>query len=281
MEVVSPRTLLNNSTEDDVSTAAPSPRSRRTSLGELECPKTPYVKKRVASHMEKTSGLHDAILGETVSLDFMPLTCHGVSPEEESFAEDRFFEGESFEVAEMPDTPHQKHSPMRSTPPGAPKMQRMPLLMRALQKNSTELVQDAIQAEPDVARFPFWDHEIEPPLCFAVRRKCKPEIIELLLLHGADRDSKDRQGRSPADILRSMRTIGRAAYPDIGMIAKLLHVPQDELGTVQTTTPWQIGAVYMFGPLDWRMLDMKSRDWSVNFDYQGFRPMLQVAWFGA
>jgi len=44
---------------------------------------------------------------------------------------------------------------------------------------------------------------MEPPLCAAVRLGCGPEIIELLLAHGAAVDAPDAKGRGPLDILKA------------------------------------------------------------------------------
>jgi hypothetical protein len=151
-----------------------------------------------------------------------------------------------------PSTPRQNSSRFPTTPPAAPRDESMPMLMRALKANSTTLVQNAIEAEPDVARFPFWDHEVEPPLCFAVRQNCSADIIDMLLLHGAELDAKDLQGRSPADILTSMRMV-RNASTDFGAIENLLGVPAAELRNITTTT-WQ-DSVDMCGLTDWRVFD--------------------------
>jgi hypothetical protein len=122
-----------------------------------------------------------------------------------------------------PCTPRQDiHRP--STPPPAPKsMLPLPPLLKALNMNSVEHVREALLDEPDAARFPFWDHQMEPPLCFALKHNCTAKIMRWLLQHGADKETKDLKGMSPADILRSMRTSKKNSvnYPDIDVVEQM------------------------------------------------------------
>jgi hypothetical protein len=136
-----------------------------------------------------------------------------------------------------PSTPRRCPCQFPSTPPAA-KANPMPALMRALWANSVTLAEQAIQAESDIARLPFWDHGNEPPLCFAVRHFCKGDIIELLLQHGADLDAMDSQGRCPADVLISTRThmFDPTSYEDLDVVEKLLDV------TPLDSTHWQASA---------------------------------------
>jgi len=298
---VPPCKLGKHHIDDDVSTAAPSPR-----LGDLDSPLSPFVKKRAATYMHKTSSAsRDIIPSRTVTLRSLPDTCrpllrtNGVASDREACCQEGMADCGDFEgkvesmvceavlqdivktnAASPPKTPYRNCLPFPSTPPRAPKAEPMPMLMRGLRANSATLVQEAIRAEPDIARFPFWDHALEPPLCFAVRNECKPEIIELLLMHGAELDAKDTRGRSPADILMSMRIgmTGPISYTDLSTIEKLLHVPPVEPGTV-ATTPWQVNPGSMCGLLDWRMLDMSPNVLSLSFEDQGFQ-IFQAAWPG-
>jgi hypothetical protein len=107
---------------------------------------------------------------------------------------------------------------------GAPKAGPMPPLMRGLRKRSIQDVEAALMAEPEIAKFPFWDHEVEPPLCYAIRHKCSAAIVEMLLKHGADPDCMDSQRRFPADILVSMRPADFSTISDFAAIAELLAV---------------------------------------------------------
>jgi hypothetical protein len=120
-------------------------------------------------------------------------------------------------------TPRRNNCLAATTPPPREQMP-IPMLMRALQANSAALVQEAIRADPEVSRFPFWDHKFEPPLCFAVRRKCKVEILELLLQHGADLDATDIHGQTPASILKKMHSKQRTSdHEYFSAAATLLH----------------------------------------------------------
>jgi len=104
---------------------------------------------------------------------------------------------------ETPRTPRTKKTPRSTTPPPlVPKCKlTRPQLLQALQKNSVEDVHSVLQHAPEAARELFWDHDVEPPLCCAVRLWCKPAIIKRLLEKGASPETKDMHGRTPAQIL--------------------------------------------------------------------------------
>jgi hypothetical protein len=144
--------------------------------------------------------------------------------------------------ATAPSTPRRRPSPELSTPPPA-KANSGSALMRAIRANSVDLAAQVIQAEPDVLRFPFWDHGKEPPLCFAVRHLCKASIIEFLLLHGAEPSAKDSRGCSAADILISMRSrmFDPAFYEDLDAVEKLLNVAPKDWQTLPDTQLRDIG----------------------------------------
>lgn len=146
----------------------------------------------------------------------------------------------------------------------------MPLLMRALRENSMALAQDAIMADPTVAQFPFWEHGIEPPLCFAVRHKCKSELIALLLQNGADIDAKNIRRQSPLDILKLVRQEAFAPYEDLTAVEKLFDIPPREV--VATNAHEDL---------------LSSWDMNINeplsiasFSNQG-QPMFSLSWVGA
>lgn len=77
-----------------------------------------------------------------------------------------------------------------------------PLLLQALIRRSPEEVREALESEPDAARFPFWEHGAEPPLCAAVRLRCPAPIVQLLLEHGADASAADLRGQSPLSLAK-------------------------------------------------------------------------------
>lgn len=93
--------------------------------------------------------------------------------------------------------------PVRYRSPGAPCKAAVPRLLSALQCWDLAGVQQALENDPDCAQFPFWEHALEPPLCAAVRLGCGPEIIELLLAHGAAVNAVDAKGRAPFSILKA------------------------------------------------------------------------------
>jgi len=78
--------------------------------------------------------------------------------------------------------------------------------MRALQANSFQRVQAALDADPEAVLFPFWEHNVEPPLCCAVRLLCDAPIVELLLERGALLDAANVDGKMPLEVLRSSCT---------------------------------------------------------------------------
>lgn len=127
----------------------------------------------------------------------------------------------------QPTTPTKvAYCPFATSMPVAPKL---PSLLKALSIGSVDQVRDALLAEPDEAVSPFFDGGFEPPLCFALRRQCCAEIIQLLLEHGADTEIKDRRNQAPADILKSFRN-DRAfnRYEDIDVIELMLGLdPMD------------------------------------------------------
>jgi len=100
----------------------------------------------------------------------------------------------------IPATPQIQHY-SRMTPPPAPKAATMPPLLRALCEDSTESVQRTLEQDAYAATDLFWEHDVEPPLCTAVRLGCCPEVVGLLLEHQADVNSIDSRGRTPLAIL--------------------------------------------------------------------------------
>jgi hypothetical protein len=78
----------------------------------------------------------------------------------------------------------------------------MPPLMRALYARNAESVREECERDPDVAADPFWDHDVEPPLCLAIRTGCGVRIVELLLQHGAIVDAVNVRGKRPLELLQ-------------------------------------------------------------------------------
>uniref|UniRef100_A0A7S0B723 Uncharacterized protein n=1 Tax=Pyrodinium bahamense TaxID=73915 RepID=A0A7S0B723_9DINO len=88
-----------------------------------------------------------------------------------------------------------------SSPPGAPRKAPGSALLEALHLQSVEKVQAALKQDSQAATQPFWDHNVEPPLCCAVRLGCSVVIVRLLLQYGANPDAADAQGRTPLGLL--------------------------------------------------------------------------------
>lgn len=63
------------------------------------------------------------------------------------------------------------------------------------------MVSKALEADPECARLPFWDHNAEPPLCTAIRLGCTQDIVTLLVKFGADVQARDFTGQSPLEVL--------------------------------------------------------------------------------
>lgn len=73
--------------------------------------------------------------------------------------------------------------------------------MKALLRRRANEVRAALAEEPEAALLPFLDHFFEPPLCLAARSGCGPEVLRLLLEHGAVVNMVDVNGCSPLFIL--------------------------------------------------------------------------------
>jgi hypothetical protein len=107
---------------------------------------------------------------------------------------------------DLPRTPAPKKPAFRlpPTPCRARTKIPQPSLLRALQLKSMEQVLAILQHDPEAPRELFWDHDVEPPLCAAVRLECSADIIRLLLEHGADPHVKNARGYTPARMLQEL-----------------------------------------------------------------------------
>jgi len=93
-----------------------------------------------------------------------------------------------------------------TTPPEAPKKAAAPPLMKVLQANTDSAetcraLQALLVEDPEVPRFPFFEHSMEPPLVCAAKAFCSAEVMQLLIQHGADVKLRDSMGNSAADII--------------------------------------------------------------------------------
>lgn len=102
-------------------------------------------------------------------------------------------------------------------PPAAPKACPMPELMKALSLDESDRVAQILQRDPAAAKELFEDHSFEPPLCFAIRRRCSHQMLDQLLHYGADPTVQNISGKSAISVLidtwsaHGWRQSGRAA----------------------------------------------------------------------
>lgn len=108
---------------------------------------------------------------------------------------------------ESPRTPRVM-APRTTTPPPLVPTWKLPKppLLRALELKSVEQVHAVLQNSPDVVKEPFWEHDVEPPLCAAVRLRCSASILKLLLNSGANPEDRDRRGRTPYEMVELEQT---------------------------------------------------------------------------
>jgi len=88
--------------------------------------------------------------------------------------------------------------------PRAPRQGKLPPLLKSLAANDLRKVRECLSADSLVANIPFWDHDVEPPLCAAVRLRCDTCIVKALLDSDADPEAIDSRGRTPLMIATSL-----------------------------------------------------------------------------
>ncbi len=128
-------------------------------------------------------------------------------------------------ATESPRTPRtsREHASLHPTPPCAPVHAPPPELLKALNQRCLEAVRLTLESDPEAAQEPFWEHNVEPPLCSAVRLMCCPEIISLLLEHGASVDQRDMYNQTPLMLLHSAGVRRQLdTCPDWSQIEQLL-----------------------------------------------------------
>jgi len=107
-----------------------------------------------------------------------------------------------------PATPRKAQAARSESPPGAPRENPLPPLLGALCMDSLEMVSEILQADPETAAMPFWEHGVSPPLCSAVRHGCNASIVRLLMEKRADPDMPNIRGQTPLSILASTPSNG-------------------------------------------------------------------------
>jgi len=124
------------------------------------------------------------------------------------------------------------------TPPPAPRRSKPPPLLMALQANDLVKVHSCLAADAEVATVPFWDHDVEPPLCAAVRLQCDHRIVKALLDSDANPEAVDSIGRTPFKVLASMYP--STPRPDLftnrfpTFLPQLVMATQDQVRHAQT-----------------------------------------------
>eukprot|EP00928_Gymnodinium_smaydae_P030616 TRINITY_DN22718_c0_g1_i1.p1 TRINITY_DN22718_c0_g1~~TRINITY_DN22718_c0_g1_i1.p1 ORF type:complete len:405 (+),score=87.38 TRINITY_DN22718_c0_g1_i1:194-1408(+) len=111
------------------------------------------------------------------------------------------------DVSPAPATPRRTPVVGDRSPPDVPKgIAKSPLTVALRARRGAArlaAVRAALQEDPEAARCPLWDHEAEPPLCFAVRCGAGADVLEFLLAHGAEVNAIDNTGRTPLELLRA------------------------------------------------------------------------------
>jgi len=92
---------------------------------------------------------------------------------------------------------------MPSTP-CAPRQGKPPPLMMALAANDIMQVRACLSVNSSVASILFWDHNVDTPLCTAVRLRCDTCIVKALLDSDADPEAIGVHGRTPLMIAASL-----------------------------------------------------------------------------
>jgi len=107
-----------------------------------------------------------------------------------------------------PATPRKTQAARSESPPGAPRENPLPPLLGAICMDSLERVSEILEADPEAAATPFWEHDISPPLCSAVRHGCNASVVQLLMEKRADPEMPNSRGQTPLSILASTPSTG-------------------------------------------------------------------------
>ena len=151
---------------------------------------------------EAASGLADAL--ESASSATINTEAHKPTTVEFPLLE----EDASCTVVTPPATPRKAGTRRSESPPGAPRENPLPPLLGALCVDSLEKVSEILEADPEAAAMPFWEHDVSPPLCSAVRHGCDASIVQLLMEKRADPDMPNSRGQTPLSILASTPSTG-------------------------------------------------------------------------
>jgi len=122
--------------------------------------------------------------------------------------------------------------------PRAPCQSKLPPLLKSLAANDLRKVRECLSADSLVANTPFWDHDVEPPLCAAVRLRCDTCIVKALLDSDADPEAIDSHGRTPLMIATSLWSeLPEPDLPFLGfpqmLVPQLFPATEDQLQRAQ------------------------------------------------
>jgi len=123
-----------------------------------------------------------------------------------------------------PDSPRTPRTPRTvplcrsETPP--PLVQKFsippPPMLKALRMDSLDQVRAVLDRDRDAAQEPFWDHDVEPPLCCAARLGCSASIVKLLLENGASTEAQDVRRRMPHELADEFMFPPATMMADVG-----------------------------------------------------------------
>lgn len=165
--------------------------------------------------------------------------------------------GEEARTCETPPaTPRKAESARSESPPGAPRENPLPPLLGALCMDSLEKVSEILQADPEAAAMPFWEHDVSPPLCSAVRHGCNASIVRLLMDKRADPDMPNSRGQTPLSILASTPSTGAGHNRELWVQA-----PSQRLGNrLLPQLPDGLGTMFSFEEQAEKLLGWSLRD---------------------
>jgi len=114
--------------------------------------------------------------------------------------------GESEKLGEkLPLTPHPLGTIRHlDSPPDVPNISTAKRgLLGAIACGSIKDIASFLDDDPDAAWMPMFDHNVEPPICAAVRLGCNTQIFDLLIARGADPTIVNKFGKNALEILAS------------------------------------------------------------------------------
>jgi len=83
-------------------------------------------------------------------------------------------------------------------------------------------VRIAVATDPQAAADPFWDHNVEPPICAAVCCGCDVEIFELLISNGADVEANNNEGQTAMMLFRGSQRLHHRYHNEANNVAAIV-----------------------------------------------------------